>query len=510
MKRYSGNSENKNDLNSLSREKYFSDHILDHSRSMISIINKDYVYEKVNSAFSNAHHGGIDSIVGKSLGDVWGHDIFVNNIKKNIDLCFSGSTVRYEASFSTPKSGKRHFEVIFRPFPSESGEITHLFAETLDITDLELSKKAASEKEEEFRRFETSLPIGFLRCAPDGKIIHINNSLMLIMDCDNEASLCGNNLRDYYAEPSLFDEHLAQLNDRKPKSYGRISLKTCKGNEIVCRISGFLAVNESGNPSYIDFAFEDSSHELMLENRLIQAQKLEAIGVLAGGIAHDFNNILATISGYSELLLDDLPPSSPSSEKAAKILSAVSKGRSLINQILVFSRQDKHEKIPVSVYEVLKETMGFIKSAVSPDIKVNGNIRKISAYVLADPIQLFRMFLNLMTNAVQSMEEKGGELNVNLALVEGKIVQKELNKTEMADEYALITFRDTGMGMDSSLLTRIFEPFFTTREVGKGSGLGLSVVYGIVSEMGGEILVSSRKHKGSVFYIYLPVTGKKQ
>ena len=151
VKRYSGNSEDKNDLNSLSREKYFTDHILDHSRSMISIINKDYVYEKVNSAFTNAHHGGIGSIVGKSLEDVWGHDIFVNNIKENIDLCFSGSTVRYEASFSTPVSGKRHFEVIFRPFPSESGEITHLFAETFDITDLELSKKAVSEKEEEFR-----------------------------------------------------------------------------------------------------------------------------------------------------------------------------------------------------------------------------------------------------------------------------------------------------------------------------------------------------------------------
>ncbi|MCJ7449040.1 MAG: ATP-binding protein [Bacteroidales bacterium] len=509
MKRYSGNSEDKNDLNSLAREKYFSDHILDHSRSMISIINRDYIYEKVNSAFCNAHHGGIDSIVGKSLEDVWGHDIFVNSIKKNIDQCFSGSTIRYEASFSTPKSGKRHFEVIFRPFPSESGEITHLFAETFDITDLELSKKAASEKEEEFRRFETTLPIGFLRCTPDGKIIHANNSLMLIMDCDEEASLCSNNLKDYYTEPSLFDEHIEQLKDRRPKSFGRISLKTCKGNEIVCRISGFLAGNESGSPSYIDFAFEDSSHELMLENRLIQAQKLEAIGALAGGIAHDFNNIMATISGYSELLLDTLPPSSPSSEKVAKILSAVSKGRSITNQILAFSRQDRQEKIPVSVYEVLKETMGFIKSTAPSDIKVKGNIRKIDAYVLADPTQLFRIFLNLMTNAVQSMEEKGGVLNVNLALVEGKIVQKELNKAEVADEYILITFRDTGMGMDSSLLTRIFEPFFTTREVGKGSGFGLSVVYGIVSEMGGEILVSSRKQKGSLFCIYLPVAGEK-
>jgi PAS domain S-box-containing protein len=489
----------------LAKEKYFSDHIVNNSRSMISIINRNYVYEKVNSAFCQAHKGVEESIVGKSLGDIWGHETFNNKIKENIDKCFNGATVKYEASFTIPQAGKRFFEVIFRPFPEESGEITHLLAETFDITDLKLTEKFASDKEEEFKRFETNLPIGFVRCTPEGRIIHANKAFLIIMDCNDESSISGMNLRNYYTEESLFDMHLEQLMDYKPKSFGRVPLKTCKNNDIVCRISAFMTADESDNPMSIDFSFEDSSRELMLENRLLQAQKLETIGALAGGIAHDFNNILATISGYSELLQNDLPRSSPSAENVSKIMAAVVKARSLTNQMLTFSRQVEQEKVSVNIYDVLKETVGFVRSAVPSHISIRSNMRIKNAPVFADPTQLFRVFLNLMTNAIQSMEERPGTISVALALVKGKQVQKELSKDIVADEYALVTVRDMGKGMDPSLLRRIFEPFFTTREVGKGSGLGLSVVHGIVTEMGGEIMVSSKINEGSVFYVYLPV-----
>ncbi len=493
-------------LEFLKKEKLVSDHILDNSRSMISVINRDYIYEKVNATFCRAHLGMEDSIVGKSLADVWGQDTFRDKIKSNIDRCFSGATVRYEASFTTRQSGRRFFEVVFRPFPVESGEITHLLAETFDITDLKLTEKIASEKENEFRRFETNLPIGFLRCLPDGRIIHANRAFLIIMESQDEINLCSTNLRKYYAEESLFDMQMEQLMDGKPKSFGRVPLKTCRNNDLVCRLSAFMVLDESANPSYIDFSFEDSSRELMLETRLLQAQKLETIGALAGGIAHDFNNILATISGYSELLMDDLPESSPSSQKVSRILLAVSKARSLTNQILTFSRQMEQEKVIVSVNEVLEETVGFIKATVPSGIIIRSNIRNEKIPVFADPTQLFRIFMNLITNGLQSMEGKGGNLSVSLKLVHGKNVKNTLNKDILADEYALITFRDSGAGMEPSVMQRIFEPFFTTREVGKGTGLGLSVVHGIVSEMGGDIFVSSEKDKGSVFYVYLPVT----
>jgi signal transduction histidine kinase/CheY-like chemotaxis protein len=484
----------------------FNEHIVNNSRSMLSIINRDYIYVKVNTTFCSAQNVPVENLLGKSLSEVWGQDTFKSKIQQNIDLCFEGNTVKYEANFNTPLFGNRHYEVVFRPISKESGEITHLLAETFDITDLRLSQKIVNEMEEEFKRLDTNLPIGFLRCDPDGIIVHANKAFLKIIECDEEALLVGQSLDKYYAEKELFDIHMNQLMNNKVKTFGRVPLCTFAGNEIACRISGIIFTNESGKPSYIDFAFEDSSRELMLENRLLQAQKLETIGALAGGLAHDFNNILATIFGYSEMLFDEVPKASPSSEKIGKIITAVKKARSLTNQILTFSRQVEQEKISVSVFDVLTETVGFVISGKPSNIKIEADIIDKDVRVYADPTQLFRVFLNLMTNAILAMEDTGGTLSVNMSVVNGNLVRHDLSKDIVADEYSLITFKDTGVGMDPSLVQRIFEPYFTTREVGQGSGLGLSVVHGIISEIEGEILVSSKKDKGSVFYVYLPVS----
>lgn len=504
LKNKPDNHEGEDYLRYLENEKKISDQIIDYSRSMITIINRKYSYEKANTTFCKAHRLLSDSIVGRSLSDIWGDDTFKAYIKKNIDDCFAGKTVRYEASFETPVLGIRYFEVIFRPLSTGNGEVTHLLAETTDIDDLIHSRKAVIEKEEEFRTFETNLPIGFLRVDPEGKIIHANRTFLRIMECGEEIPVLGVNVRDFYVEQGIFEMQLDQLAEFNTRSFGRVYLRSCKGREILCRLSAYVAHDDNGRPSYMDFALEDSSRELMLENRLLQAQKLETIGALAGGVAHDFNNILATISGYAEMLQEDLKNDQNHYKKAARIMSAVSRGLSLTKQILTFSRQVEQEKVPVSVAEVLKETIGFIKPVLPSGITVKSNISKNGARVLADPTQLFRVFLNLMTNAFQAMEEKGGKLVVTQTVVEGRTVRHELNKDIVADEYVLISFKDTGKGMEPSLLKRIFEPFFSTREFGKGTGLGLSVVHGIVTEMEGEILVSSEKDKGSVFNIYLP------
>lgn len=497
-------------LRSLSKEKFFSDQIINNSRSMISVINKNYVYEKVNNTFCSAQNVNVDEIIGRSLSEVWGNETFLTNIKKNIDLCFEGNTVRYEASFKTPLFGNRFYEVVFRPITRGTGDTTHILAETFDITELKMSQKIVCELEEEFKKIETNLPIGFLRCEPDGTIIHANRGFMKIIGCDEEGPITGINIKEFYTEKGLFEIHLRQLQTENIRTFGRVPLFTCGGSEIACRISGFVVTGESGNPAFIDFAFEDSSRELMLENRLLQAQKLETIGSLAGGLAHDFNNILATIYGYSELLLGELPKNSPSSEKVVKIITAVTKARSLTNQILTFSRQVEQQKIAVKVYDVLRETIGFVESGKPQNISIVSSIAANDAIVFADPTQLFRVFLNLMTNAIQAMEEKGGTLSIGLNLVEAIRLRKDLSRDIVADEYALITFEDTGVGMEPSVIQRIFEPYFSTKAVGKGTGLGLSVVHGIVGEMEGEILVTSKPKKGSLFSLYIPVTADYQ
>jgi signal transduction histidine kinase len=495
---------NKAEKNNLTEN--LADNILNYSRSMLSLINRNYIYEKVNPALCSAHNIPAERMTGLSLPEVWGETTFVEKIKNNIDSCFRGNTIRYEANFDTPGFGNRYYEVVFRPIVRENGKITHLLAETFDITELKLSKQVLGEMEEEFRRIETNLPIGFLRCEPDGKIIQANKAFLKIMECDNESMVTGLNIKEFYAEKGLFDIHLRQLFHEQRKTFGRVHLYTCMKSEIECRISGFIVTGDTSSPPFIDFAFEDSSRELMLENRLLQAQKLETIGALAGGLAHDFNNILATIFGYSELLLDEISGNSSAAEKISRIISAATKAKSLTSQILTFSRQVEQQKIPVSIYEVLMETIGFVESGKPADINITSDIIATDAMVYADPTQLFRVFLNLMTNAIQAMENRGGTLSISMTVVQGNNVRHELSRNIVADEYALIVFEDTGMGMEPSVVHRIFEPYFTTKEGGRGTGMGLSVVHGIILEIEGEILVSSKPDKGTVFSLYLPLS----
>jgi signal transduction histidine kinase len=479
--------------------------VTDRSRSMISIINRDYKYEKVNATFCNEHQVTSDAMVGRSLADVWGEETFNTSIRKNIDRCFSGETVNYKASFNTPLNGKKYFEVIFSPLAGEKNEITRLVAETFGIDELMQTHEALLEREEELRKYDTNLPIGILRCRPDGSIIHVNKAFSAIMGCSAVDVEKGLNFRDFYPAGILFDIQMSQLAGSPSLSFGRVSLLNRKGQEIPCRLSGFMETNETGAPSFADFAIEDSTRELILENKLIQAQKLETIGALAGGIAHDFNNILATISGYSELLREELPKDSKEAEMAHKIQGSVVRAQSLIGQILTFSRHIEQEKIPVSVAEILEETIGFFAPSVPPGIVVHNEVKSNDIRVLADPTQLFRVFLNLMTNAVQAMEDYGGTLTVTLDRADGKTVQYELVRDIVADEYVILNFSDTGRGMDQAVLGRIFEPFYTTREAGKGTGLGLSVIHGIINELEGGILAASIPGQGSEFRVFLPV-----
>lgn len=492
-------------LKYLIKEKGISDQIINNSRSMITIINRDYIYEKANTTFCEAHQVVLDTILGKSLSDIWGKDAFQNTIKNNIDLCFSGRTVQYEAKFLTPRAGERHFEVVFRPISLQPGKVTHLLAETFDIDDLKRSKIAIMEKEEEIRKIESNLPIGFLRCKTDGTVISVNRSFLSVIEYPAGEECSNLNFRDIYMNRELFDLHVESLTQTHSKNFGRVYIKGCSGREIPCRLSGFLTNGANGKARHIDFAIEDCSRELMLENRLLQAQKLETIGSLAGGIAHDFNNILATISGYSEMLQEDLPSGSESVDKVARIQLAVKKALSITNQILTFSRQVEQERVLVNIAEVIKETLGFVKSSVPVNIILKSRITRHDSHVMADPTQLFRVFLNLITNAFQAMETNGGTLTVTQSVVARKDLIHELTKAAVTDEYVAVSFIDTGEGMDASVMRRIFEPFFTTRDVGKGTGLGLSVIHGIVTELEGEIVVTSRKSEGSEFTIYLPV-----
>lgn len=244
---------------------------------------------------------------------------------------------------------------------------------------------------------------------------------------------------------------------------------------------------------------------IVLQNRLQQSQKMEAVGTLAGGIAHDFNNILGVILGYTELAKNDAPPGSQFERKLEQVLAATNRAKDLVKRILAFSHQSEIERVPLEIQPLVQEALMMLRSSIPTTINILEDIDPESCIILADPIQIHQIIMNLCTNAYHAMEETGGVLSVNLSPFYVS-TDDQCNRLHLPPgEYILLRVNDTGSGIEPDIINRIFEPYFTTKELGKGTGMGLAIIHGIISEYGGKITVESQLGKGTTFHIYLPV-----
>jgi len=252
---------------------------------------------------------------------------------------------------------------------------------------------------------------------------------------------------------------------------------------------------------------KDITKRKMLEINLQQAQKMESIGTLAGGIAHDFNNILSPIMGHTDMLLMDTSENNPFRDSLNQIHTATLRARDLVKQILEFSRQGSNEFTLMKMQPIIKEALRLIRSTIPTTIEIKQDINPNCGIIKADPTQIHQIVMNLSTNAYHAMDETGGELKVSLKEME--LGQNNIIAPNMKPGvYACLSISDTGIGMDKDLSKKIFDPFFTTKAIGKGTGMGLSVVHGIVTAMGGTIRVSSELEKGTEFHIYFPIEKK--
>ena len=268
--------------------------------------------------------------------------------------------------------------------------------------------------------------------------------------------------------------------------------------------SELVSMNVSLSQEIIDREEADKRRKI-LESKLRQSQKLETVGVLAGGIAHEFNNILLSIFLYTEQAIHDLPAESPIQGRLERVLKSSKRAKSLVKQILTFSRQTGiQENKPTDVISVVKEVFELLRALIPSTVELHQVLAADECMILADRNQIHQLIMNLCSNAYQALDNNQGSITVALDEV---IVDEQFARDHPAlrlGRYVRLSIQDTGHGVDSIDLDRVFEPFYTTRTVGKGTGLGLSVVHGIVMSHNGDITIESEPGKGTTFHVYLP------
>lgn len=284
---------------------------------------------------------------------------------------------------------------------------------------------------------------------------------------------------------------------------GRIIMTGKDGGQLTFEVLVMPVLDEKGRIySFIEIG-RDITRELISENRLKDAQKMEAIGVLAGGIAHDFNNILAGIFGYAEISLMNIGSPEKVQKNIQEILNASERARDLVNQILAFSRKTEIELIPLSPKKIIKEALKLLRASIPSTIEIQDTINS-NSYIMGDPSRLHQVIVNICTNASYSMNNMNGVIGVTLEDldVDEDFVLKHPGLKP--GKHIILKISDTGSGMDALTLEHIFDPFFTTKPPGEGTGLGLSVVHGIIKNFKGAITVYSEIGKGTVLNIIIP------
>jgi PAS domain S-box-containing protein len=277
------------------------------------------------------------------------------------------------------------------------------------------------------------------------------------------------------------------------------------GSLVWTEITTCFLRDEAGKADRILGVTRDITERRQMERKLQQSQKMEAIGTLAGGIAHDFNNILSSILGFTELAKMRCTNDPAMKEKLDKIFASGIRARDLVRHILVFSRQQEVHRESIFIVPLLKECMGFLRASIPRNIEIVQDCKADGCTVMADASQIHQIIMNLCTNAAHSMRGKNGLLEVRLKQVEIEGWEGLPAKGLKQGRYLKLTVADSGCGIPKQIVERIFEPFFTTKGCGEGTGMGLSIVHGIIKDMGGAICVYSEPGKGTAFQVFFPV-----
>ena len=386
---------------------------------------------------------------------------------------------------------------------NSAGQPEKLVIVNRNITERKKAEDALGRSEADFRSVVEDAPYGIYRASAAGRLLQMNPAFQTMLGYASAQELHNKDLAEgvfrYAAEYQRLTELLLRSAEIKDIE---MEWKRQDGTEITVRCSGRCIRDERGAPAYFEMFAEDVTEKRVLERQLRMAQKMEAIGRLSGGIAHDFNNHLGVIIGYSRVLKKALGGNNLLGEHALEIEKAGQRAASLTKQLLAFSRQQVLTPAILNFNTLASDMESMLPRLLGEDIQVSLALDPELGCVKADQSQIEQVIMNLAVNARDAMPT-GGKLKIQTANVEFDQAYTRTHPGSRAGHYVLLRVTDTGTGMDAATLTHIFEPFFTTKERGKGTGLGLATVYGIVKQSDGYIWVDSTPGKGTSFDIFL-------
>jgi len=357
--------------------------------------------------------------------------------------------------------------------------------------------------EEKYRKFFEDDISGDYTATPDGKILMCNPTLVRILGFKSKKDLMSYNAYDLYPKRNMRDKFLNLIKEKGRLENYEIELRGYDGKPVHVIQNVIGTFDEKGDLKELKGYLFDITDRKKLEEQLLQSQKLEAMGRLAGGIAHDFNNLLTVILGYIDILLDSNMKSKSNYMMLEQIQTASKSAISLTSQLLAFSRKQIIQPSITNLNSIIKNLEKMIRRLIGENIKLSTFLAEDLGNVKMDQSQIEQILLNLALNGRDAMPD-GGELTFETKNVFLDDLYASQHISVKAGNYIMLSVSDTGIGIDKKIKDKIFDPFFTTKEKGKGTGLGLATIYGIVKQSGGNIWVDSEPGKGATFKIYLP------
>jgi len=389
------------------------------------------------------------------------------------------------------------------------GHYTGMQAVARDITERRRAEAALRAAEAKYRGLVEQSLVGVYIVQND-KLVYVNPKGADILGYAPQELL---DLPWAYAllheqDRALVIDQLSRLNGEDHANV-QLTLRGLRKDAGVVQAEAFCSVTEFGGQPAILATVIDISDRVKLEDQLRQAQKMEAVGRLAGGIAHDFNNLLTAIRGNAELMSHRVAKDPAMAAEVDEILHAADRAASLTRQLLAFSRKQVLQPVALDINEIVSSVSRMARRLIGTAVQLQQELAPSVSQVLADPAQIEQVLLNLIVNARDAMPN-GGLITVQTANVRLEAHSPEMSQAGLAPgRFVLLAVSDNGIGMDQATQARIFEPFFTTKETGRGTGLGLATVYGIIRQTGGAISVVSERGRGASFRVYLPaVTGE--